>query len=190
MNILYLGPPRIKMIEYLLSFNDRVIHWEDRIDLDFCNEKEIDFIVSYGYQHIIKKDVIDRYKYKAINLHISYLPWNRGSDPNLWSFLEDTPKGVTIHYIDEGVDSGEIIVQKEVKFNIEEETLRTSYEKLSFEIEELFMMVWPNIKMGKVKPIHQIGGGTFHRSVDKEKYMNLLVKGWDTPVINIFRKAL
>ena len=52
-----------------------------------------------------------------------------GQDPNLWSFIEDTPKGVTIHEIDEGIDTGDIIFQKEIVLN-SNETLASSYEKL------------------------------------------------------------
>ena len=47
-----------------------------------------------------------------INLHISYLPYNRGSYPNYWSFKENTPNGVSIHHIDDGIDTGPVLVQK------------------------------------------------------------------------------
>ena len=63
-------------------------------------------------------------------MHISLLPWNRGYHPNIWSFLEDTPKGVTIHYINEGIDTGDIIVQKEIVIDEDKETLKSSYEIL------------------------------------------------------------
>lgn len=46
-----------------------------------------------------------------MNLHISYLPWNKGADPNFWSCIDGTPAGVTLHHIDAGVDTGDIIAQ-------------------------------------------------------------------------------
>ena len=38
-------------------------------------------------------------------MHISYLPFNRGAHPNYWSFKDNSPKGVTIHFIDNGIDT-------------------------------------------------------------------------------------
>ena len=45
---------------------------------------------------------------------MSFLPYNRGSHPNFWSFIDDTPKGITIHEIDEGADTGNIVFQKKI----------------------------------------------------------------------------
>ena len=51
------------------------------------NAIESDLIISFGYKKIIKKKVIKLTKRPIINLHISYLPFNRGTYPNFWSFL-------------------------------------------------------------------------------------------------------
>ena len=55
---------------------------------------------------------------KIINLHISYLPYNKGAHPNFWSFADNTPSGVTIHEVNENLDSGNIIFQKKIEFDI------------------------------------------------------------------------
>ena len=94
-------------------------------------------------------------KNNIINLHISLLPWNRGAYPNVWSFLEDTPKGVTIYIIDEGVDTGSILAQEEIYIDENIETLRSSYEKLHREIQALFREKWVEIKNRSVKNIPQ-----------------------------------
>jgi methionyl-tRNA formyltransferase len=128
---------------------------------------------------------------KVVNLHISCLPWNRGADPNLWSFLEDSPKGVTVHYMDEGVDTGDIIAQKEVEFqNEEEQTLSSTYNILKEEIEELFEKVWPEILKGSAIRVRQTGEGSSHKLNDKKPYMHLLDKGWDTSVLKLKGKAI
>ena len=75
-----------------------------------------DLIISYGYKRIIKKKILKQLKRPPINLHISYLPYNKGSDPNYWSFKEKTPSGITIHEIDSGVDTGNIIYRKKIEF--------------------------------------------------------------------------
>ena len=71
-------------------------------------------MVSYGYRKIVLADVIDKMAGEIINLHISYLPWNRGANPNFWSFIDDTPKGVTIHEMSADLDKGRILCQKEL----------------------------------------------------------------------------
>lgn len=185
MNILYLGPKREGFISKLKIFGDNFVILENKLSADFVISNKIDLIISYGYRYIISKEIINIMKNKIINLHISYLPWNRGADPNLWSFLENTKKGVSIHLIDEGVDTGDILMQKEVTFT-ENDTLRTSYNKLSMEIEALFIDNWPKIRLGKYVPIKQnLHEGSIHFSKDKQRYTYLLTDGWDTPIKKI-----
>ncbi|WNS75209.1 formyltransferase family protein [Bacillus sp. DTU_2020_1000418_1_SI_GHA_SEK_038] len=188
MKVLLLGPYRENIIEFLNTFNDVVIHKEEKIEEHELIKENVDYIISYGYRYIIPKSVVNLYEGKIINLHISFLPWNRGADPNLWSFLEDTPKGVTIHYIDVGLDTGDIIAQQRVDF-LEDETLSSSYQKLTNEIESLFKKVWPDIRMGKSIRFTQIGKGSYHNSKEKDKFMHLLHGGWDTPINRIIRAA-
>jgi len=187
-HILFLGPKRLHLIDFLISQGYQVNHTEEPIHKDSIILKNIDFIVSYGYKHIIKEEVIDDFLKKIINLHISYLPWNKGRDPNLWSFLEDTPKGVTIHYIDKGLDTGDILIQEKISY-YHNDTLRTTYERLSHLIEELFMKNFEKIITGKIKSFPQPHGGTYHRLSDRKKVEHLLTKGWDTPIMEIIGKA-
>lgn len=74
-----------------------------------------------------------------INLHISYLPGNRGAHPNFWSFYDETPSRVSIHLIDTGIDTGPILFQKYVDFNQDEKAFSQTYKKLVIEIEKLFI---------------------------------------------------
>ena len=73
--------------------------------------KNFDVIISFGYRKIIKK-FLQSLKRPIINLHVSYFNFNRGSHPNFWSFIEGTPKGVSIHEINEIIDSGNLILRK------------------------------------------------------------------------------
>lgn len=134
--ILFLGYSReqTSLVDDLVNKKCEVWHTEDNIQsiLDY------DLIICYGYRHILKKELIESTRAPIINLHISYLPWNRGAHPNFWSFYECTPSGVSIHLIDEGVDTGAIIYQKYVNFDKEEDTFSKTYKKLIFEIEKLF----------------------------------------------------
>jgi methionyl-tRNA formyltransferase len=126
---------------------------------------------------------------RAINLHISLLPWNRGADPNLWSFLEDTPKGVTIHVLERGVDTGPIVAQAEVAPS-PHDTLKTSYERLAQAMLALFAAAWGDIRAGRLPAQPQSGAGTYHRTSDRSRFAGLLTEGWDTPVAGLTGKAL
>lgn len=130
-----------------------------------------DLIISYNYHHIIPADLIDR---RMINLHISYLPWNRGADPNLWSFLDDTPKGVTIHRISKDVDKGEILFQSRVYFD--DETLESSYIDLHGEVRRLFIDKFFEI-------LSLTNKGTYHSKKDSEEIRKRFgEKLWTMPI--------
>ncbi len=190
MNVLVLGYIPSQITPIIKANSDFPIEEQHPIDVNYLIDNNIDWIVSFGYRHIIKKPIIEYLKGNVINLHISFLPWNRGADPNLWSFLEDTPKGVTIHYIDEGMDTGNIIVQKRVYFDTGNETVASTYNYLKKEIIILFEKEWVNIKQGKIKGILQGPGGSFHLKKDKKKYEYLFSKkGWETPVKLIIGKV-
>src|SRR3990167_6263369 len=163
MKTLFLGRNIARDIaDWMMSQGEEVIYREDKITADDVKELSPDFIISYNYKYIISKEIIDCVKGKAVNLHISQLPYNRGCHPNVWSFLEDTPKGVTIHYIDEGIDTGNIIVQKEIFIDENKETLQSSYKILHREIQALFKENWKKIRNNELIPQPQEAGGSIH----------------------------
>lgn len=74
-----------------------------------------ELIVLAFVTEIIPKGIIDIPKYKAINYHPSLLPKYRGGSAINWAIINgETETGVTIHYIDEGIDTGDIIIQESV----------------------------------------------------------------------------
>ena len=144
-----------------LSKYNKVIIYGKPLSLKYLKKINPDMIISYNYRHLINKNILN--KYKIINLHISYLPFNRGAHPNIWSHIDNTPSGVSIHYINEGIDTGDIIIQKKIILN-ENMTLKQSYKKLHFHIQLLFKK-WFLYKKNK-KPKKQTKKGTFHLSKD------------------------
>jgi len=143
----------------------------------------IDFIVSFGYPHIIGKDILDAMGDRIVNIHIAFLPWNRGTDPNFWSWFDDTPKGITIHRIDAGIDTGNILVQQLIRSWPQSTTLKSSYDRLRMVGIKLFADNWKNIRRDglatrKQDPVY----GSTHKRTDKDRWFNELPLGWDTPV--------
>lgn len=138
----------------------------DKVTASMIDEMKPDFVISYNYMHIVKEDVIDKLGDRIINLHISLLPWNKGASPNIWSFIDDTPKGVTIHRLEKGLDTGKIIEQKEIFFDENVETLASTYDTLNTEIVNLLIDNWEKIVEGKYEIKEQAGTGTYHRTAD------------------------
>jgi methionyl-tRNA formyltransferase len=195
LRVLFLGSEFSPVVSAVLKSGASITVCGDELSLSdvnqFTDPTTYDFIVCYGYRHIIPPDIVRRMHRRIINLHISYLPWNRGADPNLWSWLENTPKGVTIHYIDEGVDTGDIITQKQIHFIDEERwTLTATYDDLNREIEELFQRWWPFISTNNTQSRKQVGAGSVHKTKDKEKYLCLLTERWSTPVSQLIGKGV
>jgi len=184
MNVLFLGPPDSLVFDFLKSTEAGVVQTMEPLDAAFFDRHPVDFLLSHGYRHILKPHVLDRFPRRAVNLHISYLPWNRGADPNLWSVIENTPKGVSIHYLDAGIDTGDLIAQRVVQF-AGGETLNTSYSRLQAEIAQLFQEHWRQIRDATCAAAKQVGTGSFHRVSDREKVSHLLTNGWDTPVAQL-----
>ena len=192
MKILFLGPvekSQKKLESFLLDDDNDVTMNEEKLNTEDIFKHEYNFLISFGYRHIIRKNILNYFKEKSINLHISYLPWNKGADPNLWSVLENTPKGITIHQMDQGLDSGPILCQKRIYFD-EDDTLKSSHEKLQTGMVELFKSNWEDIKYKKIKPRNQKGKGSYHKLSDKNNYLELLTNGWDSKIKDLEGKAI
>ena len=135
-------------------------------------------IIVFGYRYIIKKEILLNIDFPIINLHIGYLPWNKGAHPNFWSFFDCTPSGVTIHLIDEGIDTGPILYQKYVNFDINKMTFSQSYKVLIKEIEKLFISNIENIITGDYLQMPQRRKGSYHNTNQLPKNF----RGWDSNI--------
>ena len=143
--------------------------------------------VSYGY--ILRREVLNRFPCGCINLHTSFLPWNRGANPNVWSILDGTPAGVTLHYIDNGVDTGDIVAQDEVPVE-PTDTGQTLFAKLEQAAVKLFARTWPAIRAKAITPVPQdASGGSTHRVADLAKIDEIRLdhRYAARDLINIFR---
>ncbi len=136
-----------------------------------------DLIISYGFRQIIPEKFLKSVNYKIVNLHISYLPYNKGAHPIFWSFYDNSPKGVSIHQVNEKLDCGDILYQEIVNLN-ELETFRKAYYRLRDKLEKLFKKNFQNIIFEPWMTIPQNVKGTFHRKSDLPKGF----LGWDTQI--------
>lgn len=96
-----------------------------------------DLIITCSYGKIIPKVILDIPQYECINIHPSNLPLYRGASPMQFSILNrDQKTGLTIMYMSEGLDNGDIILQKDVIIN-DRETFYSLKEKMKAIITEL-----------------------------------------------------
>lgn len=182
MKVLFLGYLNSPLVSWLMRIGEEVAVLSELLTHEYLDRCHPEFIVSYRYRYILPEDIIKRYNNKIINLHTSYLPFNRGADPNFWSIIDGTQKGVTIHYIDKGIDTGPIIARRNVEI-LDSDTLQTSYDKLQKEIQSLFKNIWPLIKDNKVRSFIPREKGTYHNTCDKDRYRSFLEsKGNDTTI--------
>ena len=182
MKVLLLSPYPENIKTSIEKEGDIVHVFTDKIGCGFVSDHYYEFIVSFGYRHIIKWDVLAAIQDKAVNLHISYLPFNRGSHPNLWSHVEGTPSGVTIHKIDKGIDTGNILFQKEVFIDKSVNSFSSSYQLLTQEIERLFDLNWKYIRTGECNGWKQQGEGSFHLHKEAKSLIDIMDNGWDTNI--------
>lgn len=124
-----------------------------------------DLAVSILFDYILRPPFLSLFPGGAINLHPALLPYNRGQYPNVWSIIDGTPAGVTLHRIDAGIDTGGILAQREVPVT-SFDTGESLYRRLEQASLELFQEAWPQIRAGTLQPRLQAGAGTYHRTRD------------------------
>tara|TARA_Y100000590_G_scaffold358063_1_gene413233 strand:- start:607 stop:1770 length:1164 start_codon:yes stop_codon:yes gene_type:complete len=173
MLIAFLGynSKKTKLINFLKSKGNRVVYFHGNKKLCL---KKYDLVISFGYKKKISHTTLKELKRPAINLHISYLPHNRGSHPNFWSFVNNTPKGVTIHEINKNIDEGKIIFQKKIKFSKKHDDFKKTYEYLKYSIEKLFIKNYIKIIKQKYKSTTQNKRGSLHYKKEIPKWQ----KNW------------
>jgi methionyl-tRNA formyltransferase len=107
-----------------------------------------DIGISASFAYLLKPEMIQMFPQGCINLHAALLPYNGGWHTNVWPIIEGTPAGATIHYIDAGVDSGDIIAQRQIPVE-PTDTGGSLHEKITRDLIELFKETWPAIREGK-----------------------------------------
>ncbi len=128
----------------------------------------LDLVVLAWWPHIIKQPLISLPRLGCLNFHPSLLPRNRGKHYNFWSLVEESPFGVTLHFVTEGVDDGDIAFQAAIATTWED-TGKTLYLKAQEEIVALFKRSFPQILTGDIPRVEQqLWQGSFHKAAELE----------------------
>lgn len=114
-------------------------------EIDRIQKEGPDLIVTCAYGQIIPKELLELPRLGCVNVHASLLPKLRGGAPIHKAIIDGYSKtGITIMYMDEAMDHGDIIEQEEISI-LDEDTLESLYQKLSELGKKLLLEVLPSI---------------------------------------------
>jgi methionyl-tRNA formyltransferase len=114
-----------------------------------------DLMVVVAYGQILPKSALNIPRYGAVNVHASLLPKYRGSAPVPWAILNgEEMTGVTTMFMDEGMDTGEILLQREIQIG-EEETCVILQDRLASSGAQLLKETLEKMKAGNIRPTPQ-----------------------------------
>lgn len=120
--------------------------------LSIIKDLQPDVVVASGFTHIVPPETLEIPPNGCINLHPGYLPHARGYFPNIWSIIDDLPPGATLHYMDEHIDTGDIIGRERVK-KLFRDNGKDVYQRIEQKAIELFKQEWPAVEDGRVETI-------------------------------------
>lgn len=167
---------------HLLKRGKNVLIFDGYFGIEEAENIKPDFVISYGYAKIVPKETIKYLEGNIINAHPSLLPLNRGSFPNFWSFIYNTAKGVTIHNMDEGIDTGDILLQREFHFDKFYETFNTTYNIIEDETVKLLDENINNFVNHKITPHKQQGISTYHSLKKFRKFSEQIDFDWNVNI--------
>lgn len=156
--------------KYALNNNLKVIEPNTSDELyKELKELEFDILLTIAYGKILKPEVLALAKIANINIHSSLLPKYRGADPITFALLNGEEKtGITIMYMNEFMDEGDILFQKEVLID-KLDNYETLYDKLSIEAGNLISEVINKFLTKKIKPQKQNHSlATYTRKITRE----------------------
>ena len=142
----------------------------DQTQLDPILALKPDLIITAAYGQILPNSLLEAPKYGCINVHASLLPELRGGAPIHYAILQGKEKtGITIMYMVEKLDAGDIISQVEVAIT-EDDDVGTLHDKLSEAGSELLLETLPKLISGKINSRQQDDQqATFASNITREQ---------------------
>lgn len=132
------------------------------------NKLAFDLGVLVWWPKLLKGPLLRLPRQGFINTHPSLLPRSRGKHANFWTIVEEAPFGVSLHFVDEGVDSGDIVAQADIPYSWED-TGASLYAKGLETMERLFRDTYPRLRAGSIERRPQdLSRGSLHTAAEME----------------------
>ena len=120
------------------------------------------------WPHILKAPLLDATAHGFINTHPSLLPHNRGKHYSFWALVEQVPFGASLHFVNEGIDSGDVVAQTSIPYDWED-TGGTLHSKATHEMVELVKKSYPSMRGLNIERVAQnLRDGSFHQATELE----------------------
>jgi methionyl-tRNA formyltransferase len=146
-----------------------------------------DVIASVYYRNIIRPNVIEACGRRIFNLHPSLLPRHRGCSSVPWAMIEgDTVTGITYHYIDQGIDTGPVLLQAAVPI-LPDDTQATLFDRCMKTGVDFFPAAFELVKAG-FPGVAQQGAGSYHPR--GAPFGGQIDPSWDEPRVERFIRAM
>ena len=127
---------------------------------------ECDLVLGVHFPYIVPHEVLRVPRFGVLNLHPAYLPYNRGWHTPSWAILDDTPYGATLHFMDSGVDTGDIVHRKQILIS-PGDTADDLYGRVKRLELEVLTEAWPAIAAGDIERRPQPAeAGTAHKRAE------------------------
>lgn len=172
-----LNPLNLKTFSRKLRTPYYYFRKEDTEDLEkWMKNLQPDLLVVYSMSYLLKENIFSIPKFGTINIHYSHLPEYRGPAPLFWEYYDYVLNpGVTLHYIDKGEDTGDVIFQERISINSGEKLDEVS-QKLSFTGIKLFSKIMDTFEKGSVPRMKQpaITPTVRARKVKPDEYNELI----------------
>lgn len=143
-----------------------------------------DIIVVVAYGQILRSNVLELPRYRCINVHASLLPKYRGASPIQWAVINgEEETGVTIMYMEKGIDTGDMILTEKLKL-AEDETAGTLHDRLMDIAGPTLLKAMDMIEDGSAKPVAQDDSQATYVTMLDKSLGNL---DFDAPAQNLER---
>lgn len=152
------------------------IFYGDKINsletISILKDLKIDYVLGIHFPFIISEKVLAIPKIGFLNLHPAYLPFNKGWHTPTWAILDKTPYGASLHFMNNNLDSGDIVHQKMLKIS-PSDTAHTLYQKVLKLEFEVFKESFNELLSLNPKRIHQVDEGTKHTKNDLKRMQEI-----------------
>lgn len=137
-------------------------------EVEFLKQYEADVFVVAAFGQILSKEILDMPRLGCVNIHASLLPKYRGAAPIQWAVIDGEEKtGVTIMRMDEGLDTGDILLQEEIILDAKE-TGESLFDRLAVLGSDTIVKALELMEKGELTPVPQ--------DHDKSTYAKMLNK--------------
>lgn len=152
--------------------------------VEYLKSYQPDIIVVVAFGQILPKEILELPKYGCVNVHASLLPKYRGAAPIQWAVINgEAVTGVTTMRMDEGLDTGDMILKEEVVLE-KEETGGSLFERLAQTGAELCVKTLAEIEAGRAVYTPQDHGAATHTAMIKKQQGEI---DWNKPAEELER---